>query len=220
MSRYRPIVRNHMSPCPSPTARPYRSGGNCSSGRTLSRRRPKRSRQQWTRQLALLLVLGTLLIGCTDISEPVADPSAAQVEPDITLSGPGQLLDISAIAQIKDQTFELEVAETPQQQALGLMFRSELPANRGMLFPFDNPRRAAFWMKDVPVGLDMVFIRSGQVVAVITAPPCLEEPCATYGPADNQIVDQVLELRAGRAAEIGLQAGDSISIQPLPDTET
>lgn len=178
--------------------------------------------------MALLLVLGTLLMGCTDISEPVAEsPSSEELastqpeitEPEITLSGPGQLLEVSAIAQIKDQTFQLEVANTPQQQALGLMFRSELPANRGMLFPFSAPRRASFWMKDVPVALDMVFLREGKVVEVVTAPPCAAGPCETYGPANNQIVDSVLELRAGRGEELGLQPGDTVEIQPLPAAE-
>lgn len=176
--------------------------------------------------MTLLLLLGTLLIGCTDVSEPVAESSeesvtmpAEETTPEITLSGPGQLLDVSAIAQIKGQPFQLEVTRTPQEQALGLMFRSELPDNRGMLFPFSSPRRASFWMKDVPVPLDMVFIRNGQVVDVITAPPCAAEPCDTYGPG-NQIVDTVLELRGGRAAEIDLQPGDRIDIQPLPATES
>lgn len=171
--------------------------------------------------MALLLVLGTLLMGCPENSDPAVtaseEPTAMPAE-EITLSGPGQLLEVSAIAQLKDETFELEVTQTPQQQALGLMFRSELPANRGMLFPFSRPRRASFWMKDVPVGLDMVFIYENQVVDIITAPPCVEEPCETYGPG-NQIVDQVLEIRAGRAAEIGLQPGDTIEIQPLPSAE-
>ena len=95
------------------------------------------------------------------------------------------------------------------------MFRSALPDNRGMLFPFSSPRRTSFWMKDVPVALDMVFIRSGEVIAIAPqVPPCPAEPCPSYGP-DGQIVDMVLELRSGRAAEIGLQPGDTVTISPL-----
>ena len=179
---------------------------------------------RWIHQIAIALLIGVLFASCTDVSEPAAevsegaDSGVAQpvAESAITLDGPGQLLEVSAIAQIKELPFELEVAQTPQQQALGLMFRSPLPDNRGMLFSFPNPRRASFWMKNVPVPLDMVFIRSGKVVEVITAPPCTAEPCDTYGPG-NQIVDQVIELRGGRAAEIGLQPGDAVSIQPLPE---
>ena len=201
----------------------YTSRHRSRAGRLIGRS-PQKSKQkakQWTRRMALLLLLGTLLIGCSDTSEPVVESSGGQSvaaskapEQEITLSGPGQLLEVSAIAQIKGQPFQLEVAQTPQQQALGLMFRSELPDNRGMLFPFSSPRRASFWMKDVPVPLDMVFIYQGKVVAVITAPPCTTQPCATYGPGD-QIVDQVLELRGDRAREIGLQPGDTVDIQPI-----
>ncbi len=202
----------------------YTSRHRSKAGRLVrkSRRKPK----QWTRRMALLLLLGTLLIGCTDVSEPVVESSgeqgvAASKVPDkeITLSGPGQLLEVSAIAQIKGQPFQLEVAQTPQQQSLGLMFRSELPDNRGMLFSFPNPRRASFWMKDVPVPLDMVFLYRGKVVAVITAPPCTTELCDTYGPG-NQIVDQVIELRGDRASEIGLQPGDAIEIQPISSSQS
>jgi len=134
----------------------------------------------------------------------------------ITLNGPGQLLPITAIAEIKGERFDLEVAQTPDQQALGLMFRSALPDNRGMLFPFSSPRRTRFWMKDVPVPLDMVFLRNEKVVAIAPeAPPCPAEPCPTYGP-DDQLVDQVLELRSGRAAELGLETGDMVTVTVLP----
>ncbi|MGB3768949.1 MAG: DUF192 domain-containing protein [Phormidesmis sp.] len=199
--------------------------GRRRSSVSRSLKKLNRKPKQWTRRMTLLLLLGTLLIGCTDVSEPVmessGDPNMAEAEaPDeeITLNGPGQLLEVSAIAQIKDRPFQLEVAKTPQQQALGLMFRSALPDDRGMLFPFSSPRRASFWMRDVPVPLDMVFIYQGKVVEVITAPPCTIDPCATYGPG-NQIVDQVLELRGDRASEIGLQPGDTIDIQPLPSSD-
>lgn len=171
--------------------------------------------------LTLFILCQGVLIGCsmTDSSRsdemptgqaPAADESA------ITLNGPGQLLPISAVAQMKGETFDIEVARTSDEQALGLMFRSALPDNRGMLFPFDPPRRVSFWMKDVPVALDMVFLRSGKVVAIASAvPPCPALPCPSYGP-DDEIVDQVLELRSGRAAEIGLSVGDEVEIEALP----
>ena len=69
-------------------------------------------------------------------TSPTDDPSAASptdtMDSPITLNGPGQLLPITAIAEIKGERFDLEVAQTPDQQALGLMFRSALPDNRGM----------------------------------------------------------------------------------------
>ncbi len=174
--------------------------------------------------LTLLVLCQTALIGCTMPAEPTPDETDSETTREttdlensaITLSGPGQILPVSAVAQIKDETFDIEIAKTSAEQALGLMFRSALPDNRGMLFPFDPPKRVSFWMKDVPVALDMVFLREGKVVAITPeVPPCPTLPCPSYGP-DNQIIDQVLELRSGRAAEIGLQAGDEIIIEALP----
>lgn len=122
------------------------------------------------------------------------------------------MLPISAEATIAGEIVELEVARTPAQQALGLMFRPALPDNRGMLFPFDPPRPVGFWMKNVPVSLDMIFLLEGEVTAIAAnVPPCTHEPCPSYGPATP--IDLVLELRAGRAAQLGLQVGDRISIR-------
>lgn len=170
-----------------------------------------------------MLGLVFLLLACSnvadvseavDASEGVPGAVATDVDPDSMLTGPGQVLPITAQAIIAGETFDLEVAQTPRQQQLGLMFRKALPDNRGMLFPFSPPRPARFWMKNVPVGLDMVFLYQGQVQGVFEAPPCAAEPCPTYGPG-NLLVDNVIELRIGRAAELGLQAGDAVEIRYL-----
>ncbi|MFZ4639321.1 MAG: DUF192 domain-containing protein [Nodosilinea sp.] len=126
-----------------------------------------------------------------------------------------QQLPITAVAQLGSQEIFLEVASTPEQQSLGLMYRDPLPADRGMIFPMLRPRPVSFWMKNVPVPLDMVFIYQGKIRAIIAnVPPCEIDPCPIYGP-NNQIVDQVIELRSGRAAELGLSAGDRVVIKPL-----
>ena len=177
---------------------------------------------RWAAIVAAFVLCQIVLASCSMPEEPTLDQTPNEVssppsnESAITLNGPGQLLPVTAIAQMQGETFEIEVAKTADEQSLGLMFRSALPNNRGMLFPFSPPRRVSFWMKDVPVALDMVFLREGRVVAIAPeVPPCPTLPCPSYGP-DNQIVDQVLELRSGRAAEIGLQVGDTVSIEALP----
>lgn len=127
----------------------------------------------------------------------------------------GQVLAITAQAIINERVINLEVAQTPQQQAMGLMFREALPDDRGMFFPFEEARIARFWMNNVPVALDMIFVKDDRVVEVTTAPPCDSEPqdCPLYGP--DTIVDGVIELRAGRAKELGLATGDAIAIEFL-----
>lgn len=126
----------------------------------------------------------------------------------------GQQLPIEAQAEIGDGMIQLEVARTPQQQATGLMYREALADDRGMLFTFDPPRPVQFWMRNVVIDLDMVFMHDGKVAAIAAnVPPCRTTPCPTYGP--DVAIDQVIELRGGRAAELNVQVGDIISINYL-----
>lgn len=126
----------------------------------------------------------------------------------------GQVLPITAEAIISGETIDLEVAKTAQEQALGLMYRTSLADDRGMLFPFNPPRPLRFWMKNCKIPLDMVFIRDAVVRAIVAnAPPCTAAPCPTYG--TDVPVNQVVELRGGRAAELGLEVGDRVSIKFL-----
>ncbi len=159
------------------------------------------------------MVLGILLIGCsspTPATPPLATPSPV-VETRMDL---GQKLPISAQAIIAGRTIGLEVARTPQQQAMGLMYRTTLADDRGMLFPFEPPQPVSFWMKNVRIPLDMIFLRDGEVKAIAASvPPCTAEPCPTYGPPTA--VNQVIELRGGRAAELGLKVGDRVKIKFL-----
>ncbi len=125
----------------------------------------------------------------------------------------GQLLPISVSTIVGDRAIGLEVAKTPQEQATGLMFRTELPDDRGMFFPIEPARNVRFWMKNVLIELDMVFLREGVVQAIIpNVPPCLSETCPNYGP--DVPVDGVIELRGGRAVQLGLKVGDRIPNLP------
>jgi uncharacterized membrane protein (UPF0127 family) len=130
----------------------------------------------------------------------------------------GQQLPITAVVELGGQPISLEVAQTPEEQALGLMYRPALAPDRGMLFPISPPRPVSFWMKNVSVALDMVFVYRGKIQALASqVSPCLADPCPTYGP-QGQLVDQVIELAAGRAAELGLQVGDGVTVRPLDES--
>ncbi|NJN21659.1 MAG: DUF192 domain-containing protein [Leptolyngbya sp. RL_3_1] len=162
-------------------------------------------------------------------SEPIGEASSPQAVPSELLEAepiespvtPGQILPVSAEVELESgQVIALEVAETPQQQALGLMYRTSLPDDRGMLFPFDPPRPVSFWMRNVEIHLDMIFVRDGTVVAIAAnVPPCTSNPCPTYGPA-GVAVDGVIELRGERAAELGITVGSALTIRPLASEET
>jgi hypothetical protein len=109
-----------------------------------------------------------------------------------------------------DHHFTVEVAETPQQQERGLMFRRALDPDRGMIFPYAPPQEVGFWMKNTLIPLDMVFIRAdGTIARIATARP-LDETNVPSG----EPVAMVLEIRGGRAAELGIREGDAVGPDP------
>lgn len=129
-------------------------------------------------------------------------------EPEITSS---QNLPISAKAQINSHSIKLEVPKTSREKATGLMYRTFLDDNKGMLFEFKPAQKLNFWMKNCKIPLDMIFLKNG-IVENISAKrlPCTKDPCPNYAP--DKPIDQVIELRGGRAAEINIKIGDRIQI--------
>ncbi len=108
--------------------------------------------------------------------------------------------------------FRVEVADTAQAQQQGLMYRTAIPDDGGMLFaPYPagggGPREASFWMQNTPSALDILFIRPDGTIASIAenTVPFSEAPVASGEP-----VDAVLEIRGGRAGELGITAGDRV----------
>jgi uncharacterized protein len=106
-----------------------------------------------------------------------------------------------------EHRFTVEVASTAEQQAMGLMYRNKLAPDRGMVFPFDPPREASFWMRNTLIPLDMIFVRADGTIANIAenTVPYSEEPVYSDGP-----VKAVLEIAGGRSAELGIKPGDKV----------
>jgi uncharacterized membrane protein (UPF0127 family) len=100
--------------------------------------------------------------------------------------------------------FTVEIAATQQQQETGLMFRKSLAGDRGMIFPYDPPQEVAFWMQNTLIPLDIIYIRSDGTIARITKAKAMD---TTPLPSGEPIVC-VLEIRSGRAAELGIKEGD------------
>jgi uncharacterized membrane protein (UPF0127 family) len=102
--------------------------------------------------------------------------------------------------------FTVQIAATFEQQEHGLMFYRSLGADQGMIFPYDPPQSVSFWMKNTLIPLDMVFIRAdGTIARITTAKPLDESPVPAGEP-----VAAVLEIRGGRAAELGIREGDRV----------
>ena len=102
--------------------------------------------------------------------------------------------------------FTVEIAETADQQEAGLMFVRSLGPDRGMIFPYDPPQNVAFWMRNTLIPLDMVFIRGDGTIARIATAKALDETPVWAG----EPIAAVLEIRAGRAGELGIRAGDRV----------
>lgn len=100
-----------------------------------------------------------------------------------------------------------EVARTEQEQARGLMNRSSLAEGTGMLFPFAEPKFAAFWMRNTLIPLDMIFIRADGTIDRIAenTVPHDETPVASGG-----MVSAVLELPGGTAARLGIDESATV----------
>jgi uncharacterized membrane protein (UPF0127 family) len=102
---------------------------------------------------------------------------------------------------------DIEVAEDPQEKAMGLMFRTELADNRGMLFPYSEARELSMWMRNTYIPLDMLFIRPDGVIhrIEVRAEPMSERIINSQGE-----VSAVLELPGGAAERLGIKAGDRV----------
>jgi uncharacterized membrane protein (UPF0127 family) len=130
-------------------------------------------------------------------------------------AAPVSALDETKIKIITQQDieyeFDVELALTPSEQARGLMFRTDLGPDKGMLFIFPEPKRASFWMRNTLIPLDMLFVRQNGRIANIReqVQPETDTPRRSVGR-----VKAVLELAGGRAAELGIKAGDMVV---LPD---
>lgn len=111
---------------------------------------------------------------------------------------------------IRGACFGAELAVTAAERERGLMHRDSLPADRGMLFVFPGEGRHGFWMKNTRIELDIVFIGADRrVVDVVRrARPCTAEPCDHYTPSAD--VAFALEIAGGRAADVGIVAGDLV----------
>jgi uncharacterized protein len=103
-----------------------------------------------------------------------------------------------------------ELAVTDDQRARGLMFRETLLADQGMLFVFAEEEPHSFWMKNMLIPIDMLWLGSDRRILYIAkdVPPCKADPCPSYGPGTPARF--VLELKAGSSEALKLKPGDRL----------
>lgn len=140
---------------------------------------------------------------------PRMDPKACRGQPEIRPLQPLTLQ--TARGPVR---FMVEFADTDRKRAYGLMCRRSLAADRGMLFDFHQPMEGvAFWMRNTLIPLDIIYISPGGTVVSIArnVQPLNERPVPAGG-----TTRWVLELRAGRAGELGLLPGDRVLHRTMP----
>ncbi|HEX7885368.1 MAG TPA: DUF192 domain-containing protein [Phenylobacterium sp.] len=160
------------------------------------------------RRLGVALAL-TLLAAAPAMAEiPRQDPKTCKGQPEIR---PLERLQVRSDKGVS--SFQVEVADSDREREYGLMCRRRLAPDRGMLFLFSRSEPQMFWMRNTLIPLDIVYIgESGRVVSISrNVQPLDESGAPSAGPAKF-----VLELPAGRAAQIGLLPGDRVLHRALP----
>tara|TARA_B100001121_G_scaffold20110_1_gene15800 strand:- start:285 stop:725 length:441 start_codon:yes stop_codon:yes gene_type:complete len=137
---------------------------------------------------------------------------------------PPQILPIEArwcLEHPPSLCIDLEVADQPDEQRLGLMKRPALSPLRGMWFPARPARPMRFWMHNTLAPLDMVFVRDGRVLDIAAnVPVCRALPCPSYwadadGNGRADFADGVIEIGAGEAERLRIRAGHAVVIERI-----
>jgi uncharacterized membrane protein (UPF0127 family) len=115
--------------------------------------------------------------------------------------------------ELGGKTFAVEIADTSEKQALGLMFRNSMEADQGMLFIFPNESPRSFWMKNTRIPLDIMYFDKELKMVSISAdtPPCKVTRCPSY-PSKAPAM-YVLELNAGAAKKLGVGEGNKLTLK-------
>ena len=144
------------------------------------------------RFLSLIFVAITLAA-----SAMAQEPEAEAVDESVAVIHSGE----------ESHSFTVEIADDDAERSRGLMFREELAPDAGMLFDFLDERPVAFWMQNTLIPLDMIFIKADGTIARVHAEAV---PMDRTSVPSGEPVRFVLEIPGGRAAELGIEAGDTL----------
>lgn len=151
----------------------------------------------------------SILLACSPQSaaEPTPAAETGSIETAVHPESGLQIIPLTVTSGDTVHEFRVELADSREAQAQGLMFRTELGDWEGMIFPSEPQTARSFWMKNTPIPLDIIFIGiDGRIlnIAAMTEPYSLE---SVYSQGSTS---GVLELRGGRAEELGIAPGDLV----------
>jgi uncharacterized protein len=155
------------------------------------------------------MILRALLVGAAfacDLAAPLAAGAAcAPDQVEIRLLSGGQV------------RFSVEVADDPAERAKGLMFREAMASSAGMLFLYERPQHAVFWMKNTLIPLDMIFADSTGLVKHVHANAIPHDETGIDGGKD---ILAILEINGGLAKRLGITAGSVMRHPSLDQNQT
>lgn len=111
---------------------------------------------------------------------------------------------------IQDKPFMAEIADTPEKQSKGLMFRQKIKDDYAMLFIFPEEDTRSFWMKNTLIALDIIYLNCDRQIVdmYLTVQPCCSDPCPSY--TSKFPAKYVLEINGGLSEKLKLKIGDKI----------
>ena len=168
-----------------------------------------RSRQAAFRIPAALALAAAMLGGCSPMASDAGQQQAqAPVSPARHPISGLEVIPLSITAAGGRHDFRVEVARSEEQQDYGLMFRTAMGADEGMIFIRDFNQPASFWMKNTVIPLDIIFIGKDRRILNIAANAVPYSLTPVNSPG---VVSAGLELNGGRAVQLGIKPGDAVA---------
>lgn len=148
----------------------------------------------------LLLVALILYAACSGDEGTPPAPAAPPAEAAVVIRTAGGPIEL-----------DVELADTTEERATGLMGRESIGPHDGMAFTFGAPTDGSFWMKNTLIPLSIAFWdEEGRIVGILDMEPCTDDPCPTYGPGVPYV--GALEVEQGAFDEHGVVVGDLLEL--------
>ena len=157
------------------------------------------------KRIAVLCIVGCLA-ACSPQPAAEATPAADAATPIRHRESGLEVIPLKVTTATGAHRFQVEVAATTAEQQKGLMFRTAMGPDEGMIFPNDPPQLRSFWMKNTVIPLDIIYIGPDRrVLNIVRGEPYSTASLPSAGPVIN-----VLELAAGRSEQLGIKPGDRV----------
>lgn len=154
------------------------------------------------------LLLSAALFACVSGSGPGSGSASSDAGTEVVR------IPVTIDAESGSLTFQAEIADTPEEEQRGLMFRTSMGEKEGMIFLFPRPQQQRFWMKNTLIPLDMLFIKADRTILGIVENAEPKTETGRMVPGESQFV---LELNGGTSAKLGIKAGQTVSFYaPIP----